>query len=156
MFNYMYTVRYLICFYILSLQEDLYLSRLYLLSLTVYFFRIFLVLQILQKCIQTSLQKIPSWKYFSLKQSKTINPNQNIQFKMTTSGSTMHKEKSRRIWNNIRSYMISLLAEECNLWLMRHLWPLKKMKIEVNMDVYPEISLALVYKSVPQATLRDA
>lgn len=52
--------------------------------------------------------------------------------------------------------MISLLAEECNLRLMRHLWPLKKMQIEVNMDLCLEIPLVLIYKSVPQDTLRDA
>lgn len=52
--------------------------------------------------------------------------------------------------------MVLLLAEECDLRLMRHLWPLKKIQIEVNMDVRLEILFVLVYKSVPQDTLRDA
>lgn len=131
----------------------------YHLCCTSYIF--FLLLQMLEKCIQTCLQKVPSWKYRSLKQLKTINPRQNIQFKIATSGSTPHKEgrsegRSRKIWNHIHSYMISLLVEECNWRIMRHWWPLKKIQIEVNMDVCLEVLLVLVYKSMPQDTLRDA
>lgn len=152
----MYPVSYLICLYILSLQEDVLVMPLFIITNSVLLFPYFLLLQILEKCIQSCLQKIPGLKYHSFKQSKPINPSQNIPFKMTTSGTTPHKEKSREIWNHTHSYMIPLLAEECNLRLMRHLWPLKKMQIEVNMDVCLEIPLVLIYKSVPQDTLRDA